>query len=267
VVKFSHTYTRGAPLKATKTLGAGIIALATPLFVLAATMPAAQANPSDVDASIDLTNTCAWKFGSVPAEITLTSSTGEYIGDALVITNSTTFNIAVGVGSSIDGSIAIDLGGLDSTTDCSFFNDVKAAVVSATLTDSSTFAASNASGVLEPNMNFTLNSTYPLSISADPSTNCNQTYFTNGTDNLDTSGFQSVDTVGQAVEAIKSRAIPSFIGERIPDYSLETTYKIQCIPDMTLKTTIPADKIPLVPGTTYSFAGPGILFSMANPAQ
>jgi hypothetical protein len=254
-------------LKATKTLGAGIIALATPLFVLAATMPAAQANPSDVDASINLTNTCAWKFGSVPAQISLASSTGKYIGDALEISNSTTFNIAVGVGSSIDNTIPIAKDGADSTTDCSFFNDVKAAVVSATLTGSSTFAATNASSVLEPNMDFTLDSTYPLSISADPSTNCNQTYFTNGTNNLDTSGFQSVSVVADSVDAIKSRVIPSFIGARVPDYSVSSTYKIQCIPEMTIKTTIPADKIPLVPGTTYSFAGPGVLFSMANSDQ
>ena len=276
MVKFSHTYTGGAPLKATKTLGVGIIALATPLLVLATTMPAAQA--SDVTASLNLTNQCVWTFGTESASIALASDSGaNYTGAALTINNSVDANpigLSIGLGSSIDGDIARQVPG--DTTACSFFNVIQSKKVTATLGAAVKFAAVNNASQAETGMDFSIASGNPLTVKTDPGTNCNMSYFTNsGEDFAASPAALSITATLGSVDALQNHSvaasgavpIPNFLAARDTAHGdagvNDSTYKVQCLPTITISTTIPLGMTPDEPGTTYSFSGPEIVFAMA----
>jgi len=264
-------------LKATKTLGVGIIALATPLLVLATTMPAAQA--SDVTASLNLTNQCVWTFGTESASIALASdSDAKYTGAALTIDNAGDANpigLSIGLGSSIDGTIAREA--TVNTTACSFFNVIQSKKVTATLGTDVKFAATDKDSVLEPGMDFSIASGNPLTVKTAPGTNCNMSYFTNSGDDFAdaspaalsiTETIGSVDALQNHLSAVTGKVpIPNFLDGRNTTHAVDgtddDTYKIQCLPTITISTTIPLGKKPVWPGTTYSFSGPVIVFAMA----
>lgn len=247
-------------MKATKTLGAGFIALATPLLVLAAAMPAAQA--TDVTASINLTSTCQWKIANTASAIVLSSNGKKYQGDDLALSQDTTLTVGAGLGSSTDGSIPSSY--LGSTTDCSFFNNIKGVEVTASLSNQAGFTATNNVGDVEGGMGFTFSAANPLNLAVLSDTFCNSPYF----DDVAASTNQEVPVValGDYSVVVKSKSIPNFVEAGVADYTA-AKYKIQCLQQFQINVNIPSGLIPVKPGTAYEFSGPVILIAMTTPDQ
>jgi hypothetical protein len=247
-------------LKATKTLGAGFIALATPLLVLAAAMPAAQA--TDVTASINLTSTCQWKIANTASTIVLSSNGEKYQGDDLGLYQNTSLTVGAGLGSSIDGDIPVSLSG--NTTDCSFFNNIKGVEVTATLTNQAGFTATDNTGTVENGMGFSFTEANPLNFNVAAGTYCPMELF--DLEAALTGSDVPVISLGDSSVVVTSATIPNFVAARQPNYT-EPNYKIQCLQDFVINVNIPSGLIPEKPGTAYEFSGPVILIAMTTPDQ
>jgi hypothetical protein len=90
------------------------------LGLLAAGMSAPIANAAQVDATIDAIDNCAWQISTGSGQFALTN-TNNYVGDALILTAATTYDVILGLAGTNEAPNAVALDS-STTAECSFYN-------------------------------------------------------------------------------------------------------------------------------------------------
>ena len=227
-----------------KKAAAGLLALSIPMMMLAFSAPAAQA--VDVESTVAAIDSCAWQFAGTPTSLALepADAGAKYEGTALTVSDSFT-GLVLGLSGAASTATATD----GTSTECSFYNDLKTAAIQVELATSATFTATyGASNTADTDMNFTIGVSNPLDVIADVTacgtgwadTDINFTALTSATDlfELDSASVENKYVAGA--------------GER-------------CSPSVEVEVTIPASSgIPAGAGQDYNFSGPSILITKAE---
>jgi hypothetical protein len=222
-----------------KTLGAGILALALPALLLSAN--AVGANAATVTSTVAAIDACAWQLSGAPTSVVLTSADSAlYKGAALEVLDtdaSTILGLAGGAGqaSAISGD----------STECSFYNDILSDGVDVAISGNE-FVASWTNGsdetILDTDMDFALvTSDNELSIAVtetcgDEFTSTSAVFSASGTENL--LGTSTISNLNAAAANVRC------------DFALA------------FSVDIPATSgVPAGAGFGYSFTGPTLTFA------
>ena len=188
--------------------------------------------PITTEASADTIEMCGWRISGVASEITLanTDPTLEYVGSEYAL-------------SGVDDDILIYLSGdVTESTRCSFYGDYKGAQVKVSWTGS-TFTSS-------PDTSLNWNTSDKALTIAYTDTGCSVHWVTESSVTIN-AAFEAGDEVIPA----KILATSVDTGEYSPDSVSSPTFP-SCGFSADYSTAIPSGKVPSLPGTTYSFAGP-----------
>lgn len=221
--------------------GALIASLSLPLMLATFSVP--LANAAGVSSSVATVDNCKWVMANIPGSIAMTSSADtKFNGDALTVSASLS-----GPTLGLSGSTSTVATSAESSTECSFYNRVLNASLSATL-DTVAFVASyeQADGTTASDtaMNFSLGDGVPLVITPDISACTVQASWTASTISFTASSSEELIAFSDTTDEYAAGAAP------------------RCDPPGTIQVQIPErSTVPIGAGSEYSFTGPTITFS------
>lgn len=221
--------------------GALIASLSLPLMLATFSVP--LANAASVSSTVATVDNCKWVMANVPGAIAMSSS-ATYDGDALSV-------------SAVVEAPTLGLSGTTSTvaaqeasSECSFYNSVINASVSAAISTTSFLAyygdnADNSSNTADATMNFELGVGAPLDM-AFSVTEC---------------ATANTGWTGSSAEFTSATSLTLFQFASSTDEYAAGAAPI-CHPETTVELTIPdRSTVPLGAGERYSWDGPTITFS------
>jgi hypothetical protein len=221
--------------------GALIATLSLPLMLATFSVP--LANAAGVSSTVATVDNCKWLMANAPASIAMSTS-ATYTGDALSV-------------STVIEAPTLGLSGTTSTvtaqeasTECSFYNSVINASVSAAITSTSFVAyfgdaADNESNTADTTMNFELGAGAPLDM----------------TFSVDACASANSGWTGSSAQFTSATTVTLFQFENTTDEYLAGAAPI-CHPETTVELTIPQrSTVPEGAGERYSWDGPVITFS------
>jgi hypothetical protein len=221
--------------------GALIASLSLPIMLATFSVP--LANAASVSSTVATVDNCKWVMANAPASIAMSTS-ATYTGDALSV--STVIEAPTLGLSGSTSTVATQ----DASTECSFYNSVINASVSAAISSTSFVAyfgddADNVNNTADETMNFELGAGAPLdmtfSVAACASAN---------------SGWS-----GDPVEFTTATTLTLFQFVNTIDEYAAGAAPI-CHPETTVELTIPnRSTVPAGAGERYSWDGPVITFS------
>lgn len=222
--------------------GALIATLSLPLMLATFSVP--LANAANVTSTVATVENCEWTMANTPASIAMSTS-ATYNGDALSV-------------SAVIEAPTLGLSGTTSTvaaqgasTECSFYNSVITASVSAAISTTSFVAyfgneADNSGNTADTTMNFEISNEAPLDMTFDVNP-CNVAPIS--------------DWAGYAVQFTAEATITMFDFDGTTDVYADEAAPI-CHPATTVELTIPTrNTVPVGAGQRYSWDGPVITFS------
>lgn len=221
--------------------GALIASLSLPLMLATFSVP--LANAATVSSTVATVDNCKWVMANIPGAIAMTSDgSAKFNGDALTVSADLS-----GPTLGLSGSTSTVATSAESSTECSFYNRVLNASLSATL-DTVAFVASyeKADGTTESDtaMNFSLGSDVPLVITPDISACTVPSGWTSSTINFTTASLEELIAFSSNTDEYAAGAAP------------------RCDPPGTIEVQIPQrTSVPVGAGSEYSFTGPTITFS------
>lgn len=221
--------------------GALIASLSLPLMLATFSVP--LANAAGVSSSVETVDNCKWVMANIPGEIAMSSdSNAKFNGDALTVSADLS-----GPTLGLSGSTSTVATSAESSTECSFYNRVLNASLSATL-DTVAFVASyeKADGTTESDtaMNFSLGDGVPLVITPDISQCTVPSGWTASTISFTASSSEELIAFSSETDEYAASAAP------------------RCDPPGTIEVQIPQrSTVPVGAGSEYSFTGPTITFS------
>ncbi len=221
--------------------GALIASLSLPLMLATFSVP--LANAAGVSSSVATVDNCKWVMANIPGSFAMTSSgDAKYDGDALTVSAS-----LLGPTLGLSGSTSTVATSAESSTECSFYNRVLNASLSATL-DTVSFVASyeKADGTTESDiaMNFSLEAGLPLVITPDISACTVPSGWTSSTISFTASSSEQLIAFTSSTDGYDAGDAP------------------RCDPPGTIEVQIPQrTSVPEGAGSDYSFTGPTITFS------
>jgi hypothetical protein len=229
-----------------KQIGAGLMALAFPVFALS--LSVGSANAASVESTVTAMDVCQWKVAGVPETITLGSGS-KYLGEALVVSSATTDTVSVRLTGSVDTSTSPD----DPTTECTFYNDEASAALNVAMSSTGVRATYVRAGVVteDPLLSFTVGAGKPFKINTTSS--CEASF---------TVSRSSIDLIGGPASTMVSRSRTTLANNyatgAAPKCSIATGYSL----------TIPAiTGVPAAPGALYSFSGGSVAFVFSTTAK
>lgn len=222
--------------------GALIATLSLPLMLATFSVP--LANAANVTSTVATVENCEWTMANAPASIAMSTS-ATYNGDALSV-------------SAVIEAPTLGLSGTTSTvvaqgasTECSFYNSVITASVSAAISTTSFVAyfgneAENSDNTADTTMDFEISAQAPLDMTFDVSP-CNEEPIG--------------DWNAYPVEFTVEGTITMFDFDGTADEYAAAAAPI-CHPETTVELTIPTrSTVPVGAGQRYSWDGPVITFS------
>jgi hypothetical protein len=221
--------------------GALIASLSLPLMLI--TFGAPLANAANVSSTVATVDNCKWVMANVPSAIAMSTS-ATYGGDALSV--STVIEAPTLGLSGTASTVATQ----DSSTECSFYNSVINASVSAEITTTSFVAyygdnADNSSNTADGTMNFEIGAGAPLDM----------TFSVAGC------ATANIGWTGSSAQFTAADTLTLFQFESGTDEYAAGAAPI-CHPETTVELTIPTrTTVPLGAGERYSWDGPTITFS------
>lgn len=227
--------------------GALIASLSLPVLFLSISAPVANAETAGVSSSIATIENCKWFMAGIPGSIAMTASNdAQFNGDALSVSTTIT-SPTLGLSGSVSSIIAGDPG-----TECSFYNYVLNASVSAEITSFSFEASYGPTGTEtdDDGMDFELGTvdgvTTFLSFELD-ATSCNPA----GADGWRNTGFEF--TAPAKVELFAYISVTD---------EYDAGDAPICAPSTIVSLEIPArNSVPAGAGELYTFAGPTVTFT------
>lgn len=221
--------------------GALIASLSVPLMLATFSVP--LANAAGVSSTVATVDNCKWVMANIPGAIEMTSvDNAKFNGDALDVSAA-----LAGPTLGLSGSTSTVADGAENT-ECSFYNSVLDASLSATLDNIAfvaTFLDSENAETPDTAMDFELSSAAPLAIQPDIDA-CTVTGWTSTT--ISFTSATSEELIGFASETVEN------------EYAAGAAPR--CAPPGTITLTIPKrTSVPQGAGSQYSFSGPTITFS------
>lgn len=220
--------------------GALIASLSLPLMLATFSVP--LANAAGVSSTVATVDNCKWVMANIPGAIEMTSvDNAKFNGDALEVSAA-----LAGPTLGLSGSTSTVADGAENT-ECSFYNSVLDASLSATLDNvafKATFLNSENAQTADTAMDFELSSAAPLAM----------------TPNIEActvpTGWAKTD-----VSFIAS-GVQQLIGFTSEENEYAAGVAPRCAPPGTITLTIPErTSVPQGAGSQYSFSGPTITFS------
>ena len=217
--------------------GALIASLSLPLMLATFSVP--LANAANVTSTVSTIENCEWAMANAPTSIAMSTS-ATYTGDALSV-------------SAVIEAPTLGLSGTTSTVvakadsnECSFYNSVITASVSAAIASTSFVAYFGNDNTADTTMNFTISPDAPLDMTFDVTTCNNQTI---------------LDWNAYPVRFAAEGTITMFDFDGTADEYADAAAPI-CHPETTVELTIPTrTTVPLGAGQAYNWSGPVITFS------
>ena len=230
-----------------KLIGISLAAVSVPLFAVSLSVPVA--NAAQVSSTVEAVDGCQWQMSGVPDQLNMTfdvtdnplALTQKYIGDSLVVSG-----LWSGFGFGLSGSRSPATALAGSSTECSFYSELKAGSIGLELTGSGIFTGSyiDPLGVTQndPSVTFQVSATGLFFELHNASPSCDG-YF-------GSPGSVKLDDILQAPDIAYS--IPA---------SVENYYPLgaapRCSADAKFLTTIPPVTEPIAsPGSDYKWGGP-----------
>lgn len=222
--------------------GALIASLSLPLMLATFSVP--LANAAGVSSTVATVDNCKWVMANIPGAIEMTSvDNAKFNGDALDVSAALAGPTLGLSGSTSTVAVSAD------NTECSFYNSVLDASLSATLDNvafEATFLNSENAATPDTAMDFELSSAAPLAIHPDIDACTVPTGWTSTT--ISFTSATSQELIGFAS------------GTDENEYAAGAAPR--CAPPGTITLTIPErTSVPQGAGSQYSFSGPTITFS------
>jgi hypothetical protein len=221
-----------------KNLGGALVAsLALPLML--ATISAPIANAASVSSSVATIDNCKWVMANIPSAIELSAAgDAKYTGDALAVSDSIN-----GPTLGLSGTVAT-VASSDANSECSFYNAVLNATLSAQLDGVAFTASYGESGTPDASMDFDLAVGAELVITPDISLCSVPDGWTSGTLSFSTASTQQLMGFTSATDEYAASEAP------------------RCSPPSDVTLTIPQrTSVPEGAGSNYAFQGPTITFT------
>ena len=217
--------------------GALIATLSLPLMLATFSVP--LANAASVSSTVATVDNCKWVMANAPESIAMSTS-ATYTGDALSV-------------SAVIEAPTLGLSGTTSTvaaqgnsTECSFYNSVITASVSAAISSTSFVAYYGNDATADTTMNFTISPQAPLDM-------------TFSVDGCNTGAIDAWRDYEVQFTVEGTITMFDFIGTA-DEYAAEVAPI--CYPQTTVELTIPTrTTVPLGAGQAYNWSGPVITFS------
>jgi hypothetical protein len=233
-------------MKQNNKLAAGLLALSLPALMLSISTPAANADGGTVVTSqVAAIDSCLWKYGGVPGSLTLLPEDmdAKYEGETLEVKS-----IATGLELGLTGSTA-DLN--ESSTECSFYNDIKPAEITVEL-DGVEFVATylvGATPTADIPMDFEIGASNSFDFVADVDTErCSGSTWTSTPANMTSATLASLFGTSTGL-------VNKYVAGAAPN----------CSPEIAVSIDLPeSDGIPAGKGRFYTFTGPTITFGMTT---
>lgn len=231
-----------------KLAGVLVAALSLPVLMATISAPVANAETAGVSSSVATIENCKWFMAGIPGSIAMTASNdAQFNGDALSV-STTIQSPTLGLSGSVSSIIAGDPG-----TECSFYNYVLNASVSAEITSFSFEASYGATGTEneDDSMDFQLGTvdgvTTFLSFELN-ATSC------------DTDAATGWTNTGINLTAPAKVELFAYTNTSTDEYGAGDAPI--CAPSTIVSLEIPArDSVPAGAGELYTFAGPTVTFT------
>ena len=237
------------------------------LGLLAAGMSAPIANAAQVDATIDAIDNCAWQISTGSGQFALTN-TNKYVGDALILTAATTYDVILGLAGTNEAPNAVALDSL-TTAECSFYNLKADEGITVTLSGTAfdaKYGATYDTGIDDEDMDISF-ATSSLMMSGTVKVisdvaQCHASYF-----DKKTFSSTAINTASPTLETMNSLAaddLPNIIDAGGID-AAESDYKAVCAQALSLSIQIPRrDNVPAGAGQAYYFEGPTLTIAKSS---
>jgi len=236
------------------------------LGLLAAGMSAPIANAAQVDATIDAIDNCAWQISTGSGQFALTN-TNKYVGDALILTAATTYDVILGLAGTNEAPNAVALDSL-TTAECSFYNLKADEGITVTLSGTAfdaKYGATYDTGIDDEDMDISL-ATSSLMMSGTVKEildveQCHATYFDK---TFSSTAINTASPTLQTMNSIAAALLPNII----PAGGIEAgapKYKVVCAQALSLSIEIPRRiRVPAGAGQAYYFEGPTLTIAKSS---
>jgi len=238
-----------------KLIGVSLAAVSVPLFAVSLAEPVA--NAAQVSSTVEAVDGCQWQMSGVPDQLNMTfdvtdnplAMTQKYIGDPLVVSG-----LWSGFGFGLSGARSPATALAGTSTECSFYSELKAGSVDLAMTVSDVFSAYyvDSLGITQndPAVTFPVSETRLYFELKNPSASCAGYFASPGTAVL--GGISQVPAVAYS--------LPDTVQN---DYLAGAAPR--CSADWKFLTTIP----PVIgaiasPGSDYTWSGPVLTFTLVT---
>ena len=237
-----------------KLIGISLAAVSVPLFAMSLALPGAHA--VQVSSTVEAVDACQWQISGVPDQLNMTfdinqnpnALTQKYIGDPLVVSG-----LWVGFTFGLSGSKSPETALDGTSTECSFYSDLKQSSVDLAMTVSDIFSAYYIDALGNTQNDTAV--TFPVSATRlyfelkNPSASCAEYFGSPGT----TAVLGGISQVPGVAYSLPETGQNNYLAGAAP----------RCSADWKFQTTIP----PVVgaiasPGSDYKWSGPVLTFTL-----
>ena len=238
-----------------KLIGVSLAAVSVPLFAVSLAEPVA--NAAQVSSTVEAVDGCQWQMSGVPDQLNMTfdvtdnplAMTQKYIGDPLVVSG-----LWSGFGFGLSGARSPATALAGTSTECSFYSELKAGSVDLAMTVSDVFSAYyvDSLGITQndPAVTFPIFATRLYFELTNPSAPCNGYFASPGS--IQIGGISQIPDIAYSIPAT------------VQNYYLAGAAP-RCSVDWKFLTTIP----PVIgaiasPGSDYTWSGPVLTFALES---